>query len=378
MMEALDTALEMPIAEREARALKDLSHLRSNTSEDWGRRFLVDLKSQKKKQEEHWMAVGFGLASFRMVGMGADFNALDTQQVAAAYRRLPTLPAPARPRPPPPTPSPHPPPQVVTAYRRSAHRCIMLDWGGTLMPADTGFYDERDSEKFEVPENVLELLRSLCADPANHVMILSGLGRDKVQQAFGSVPNLCLAVEHGFHFRIKSGAWQQLLPGVNTSWREVAEAVVRVYATRTNGSYMQRKGSSIVWNYTDADPEFGQMQARELQYHLQGVLAAFPVVVRSGKGYVEACPKGIDKGTMAERLIDIASADDARGPSNTPVQFVLCIGDDSSDELMFSALHAKLGLKPADIDLFTCTVGRKPSEASSYLGDHTEARALPS
>ena len=27
------------------------------------------------------MAVGFGLASFRMVGMGADFKALDTQQV---------------------------------------------------------------------------------------------------------------------------------------------------------------------------------------------------------------------------------------------------------------------------------------------------------
>ena len=37
------------------------------------------------------------------------------------------------------------------------------------------------------------------------------------------------------------------------------------------------------------------MQARELQYHLHSVLAAFPVVVRVGKGYVEACPKGINK-----------------------------------------------------------------------------------
>ena len=56
-------------------------------------------------------------------------------------------------------------------------------------------------------------------------MILSGLGREKVQEAFGSVPNLSLAVEHGFHFRIKGGAWQQLKPGVDTSWREVAEAI---------------------------------------------------------------------------------------------------------------------------------------------------------
>ena len=51
------------------------------------------------------------------------------------------------------------------------------------------------------------------------------------------------------------------------------------------------------------------MQARELQYHLQGVLAAFAVVVRAGKGYVEACPKGINKGVMAERIIELEQAD---------------------------------------------------------------------
>ena len=51
-----------------------------------------------------------------------------------------------------------------------------------------------------------------------------------------------LAVEHGFHFRIKGGAWQQLKPGVDTSWREVAEAIMRVYSTRTNGTFVQRKG----------------------------------------------------------------------------------------------------------------------------------------
>ena len=203
--------------------------------------------------------------------------------------------------------------------------------------------DARDAEKYEVPESVHNALRSLCADPNNHVMILSGLGRDKVQQAFGSVPNLSLAVEHGFHYRVRNGPWEQLLPGVNTSWRDVAEAIVKVYTTRTSGSFMQNKGSSIVWKYQHADPEFGAMQARELQYHLQGVLTAFPVAVRVGKGYVEACPKGINKGAMVDRALDIAqgSSAGADGPAiaTTPVDFVLCIGDDSSDELMFQALH---------------------------------------
>jgi hypothetical protein len=95
---------------------------------------------------------------------------------------------------------------------------------------------------------------------------------------------------------------------------------MRVYSTRTSGSFVQRKGASISWNHQYADPEFGTMQARELQYHLQGVLAAFAVVVRAGKGYVEACPKGINKGVMAERIIELEQADDAHPyPPRTPV-----------------------------------------------------------
>lgn len=55
------------------------------------------------------------------------------------------------------------------------------------------------------------------------------------------------------------------------------------------------QGSSILWNFGGCDPEFGAMQAKELQATLQDVLAAFPVVVRAGKAYVEACYKEVDK-----------------------------------------------------------------------------------
>ena len=173
------------------------------------------------------------------------------------------------------------------------------------------------------------------------------------------------------------------------------------------------------FSFANADPEFGAMQARELQYHLHGVLAAFPVVVRVGKGYVEACPKGINKGVMAERMIEIASRSGAASPKNPQppggprgmpaaasspgLGFVLCVGDDSSDELMFQvrarsprrtahpaprlshtsppltplqALHHRLGAKPEHLDLWTCTVGRKPSDAAAYLGDHNDVVEL--
>ena len=148
-------ALELPAAER-GRAKKDPGDIVTNTSEDRGRRFLVDLKSMKRKQEEHSMAVGFGLASFRMVGMGNDFKALDTQQCLLSFRRWP------------------------------AARFARL--GGTLTPADSGFYDVRDSQTFEVAEGVLATLRALCADPNNHVMILSGLGRTRCSRRLALCP----------------------------------------------------------------------------------------------------------------------------------------------------------------------------------------------
>jgi len=339
LVEALDTALRMAPAERLARGLKDLAHIQRCTLEEFANRFVTDLKATQTKREEDFVSVGFGLSSFRMVGMGAGFKPLDVVE-------------------------------SLDKFQRSSHRALLLDWGGTLTPADAGLYDTRDStDGHVVPQRVLNALQTLCADPKNHVMILSGLGKEKVLAAFGSVPNLSLAVEHGFTYRVQGGQWQQLVHGVDTSWRSVAASVMQRYCTVTHGAYVLSKGSSMAWNFVDSDPEFGVMQAKEVQFALQHVLSAFPVVVRTGKGYVEACLKDVNKGVMAERFVDLCQSGGAR-----PLDFVLCIGDDSTDELMFGHLHQKLGKHARQ--LLTSTVGRKPSEANSYLNDHGEVLEL--
>ena len=55
--------------------------------QEWARRFLLELKSMNSKREEDYMAVGFGLTSFRMVGMGSGFKELDTQECLETYLR---------------------------------------------------------------------------------------------------------------------------------------------------------------------------------------------------------------------------------------------------------------------------------------------------
>lgn len=128
--------------------------------------------------------------------------------------------------------------------------------------------------------------------------------------------------------------WITLSDVFDSSWMDLSEQIMDVYTQRTDGTYIERKGSSIVWQFRDAEPEFAALQASELQDHLHGVLKAFPIEVVSGKGYVEVCPQGIDKGNAVAHILDMVY-----GATDDLPDFVLCIGDDIADEAMFEFFH---------------------------------------
>ena len=75
-------------------------------------------------------------------------------------------------------------------------------------------------------------------------------------------------------------------------------------------------------------------QASELVDHLGNVMKNYDVLVIKGKGYVEVRPNGVDKGSVARRILN-------RHNSNTtaPLDFVLVLGDDVADEAMFGMVQ---------------------------------------
>jgi len=75
--------------------------------------------------------------------------------------------------------------------------------------------------------------------------------------------------------------------------------------------------------------------------------------------------QGVSKGIVAEKILS-SMVESAR-----QADFVLCVGDDRSDEDMFEAIA---GVKTKDLvaantSVFACTVGQKPSKARYYLDD---------
>ncbi|KAJ6836174.1 putative alpha,alpha-trehalose-phosphate synthase [UDP-forming] 6 [Iris pallida] len=328
--EAMDTALAMRDPEKQLRHEKHYRYVSTHHVGYWARSFLQDLERtcQDHARRRCW-GIGFGLG-FRVIALDPNFRKLSVDH-------------------------------IVSAYRRTKNRAILLDYDGTMMSRTA-------INKTPSPE-ALGILNSLCRDPKNVVFLVSSIDRETLSRWFSSCDKLVLAAEHGYFMREKQDMeWETCVPVVDFDWKQIAEPVMKVYTETTDGSTIEAKESALVWHYQYADPDFGSCQAKELLDHLESVLTNEPVSVKSGQHFVEVKPQGVTKGLVAERLLATM-----REKAMLP-EFVLCIGDDRSDEDMFEVITGATtgpSMSPA-ADVFACTVGQKPSKAKYYLEDKGE------
>ena len=78
----------------------------------------------------------------------------------------------------------------------------------------------------------------------------------------------------------RDSEWETSHVVTDFDWKDVAEPVMELYSETTDGSFIEKKESALVWHHKDADPDFGAWQAKELLDHLESVLANDPVVVK--------------------------------------------------------------------------------------------------
>ncbi|KAL5201883.1 hypothetical protein ABZP36_036237 [Zizania latifolia] len=323
--DAMDSALEMPEGEKVLRHEKHHKYVSTHDVGYWANSFLQDLERTclDHSRRRCW-GIGFGLR-FRVVALDPNFKKLAVEH-------------------------------LVSAYRRTTTRIILLDYDGTLMP-QTSFGKSPSSK-------TIDMLCSLCRDQNNMVFLVSAKKRSTLDEWFSPCENIGLAGEHGYFLRLRRDAeWETCVPVTDCSWKQIAEPVMKTYTETTDGSTIEDKETAIVWSYEDADPDFGSCQAKELHDHLESVLANEPVTVKAGLNHVEVKPQGVSKGLVAKRLLSTMEE------NGLLPDFVLCIGDDRSDDDMFEVISTAANRLSLDAEVFACTVGRKPSKAKYYLDD---------
>nr|POE67087.1 alpha,alpha-trehalose-phosphate synthase [udp-forming] 6 [Quercus suber] len=233
--DAMDSALEMAEPEKQLRHEKHYRYVSTHDVGYWARSFLQDLERtcQDHVRRRCW-GIGFGL-SFRVVALDPSFRKLSMEH-------------------------------IVSAYRRTKTRAILLDYDGTLMPQAS--IDKSPTSKS------IGIINGLCRDKNNMVFIVSARSRKTLGE-----------------WLKRDVEWETCGPVAECSWKQIAEPVMKLYTETTDGSTIEDKETSLVWSYEDADPDFGSCQAKELLDHLESVLANEPVTVKSGQNTVEVKPQ---------------------------------------------------------------------------------------
>jgi trehalose 6-phosphate synthase/phosphatase len=186
------------------------------------------------------------------------------------------------------------------------------------------------------------------------VFIISGRDRKTLDEWFSGIP-LRIIAEHGAWIRSSAGDWKLLKP-VARNWKKHLAPLIQLYVDRVPGSLLEEKDYSLAWHYRGADPELGEIRAKELTDELVSYTANFDVQVLEGKKVVEVRNSGVNKGAAAVGCVASVEPD-----------FIFAVGDDQTDEDLFRALPKSA---------FTVRVGIPHSHATYHLKDHLEVRAL--
>jgi trehalose 6-phosphate synthase/phosphatase len=304
--DALQEALEMPAAERQLRMRAMLRRIELNDVHAWGRRALRSLEAPRP-------------------AAASTPRAYEPESLAEELR-----------------------PALVKA--RSA--LFLFDYDGTLRE-----FTARPADASATPA-ITRLLAAAAAVPDSAAYIVSGRDRDTLASWFGELA-IGLVAEHGAYMRSPAPReeWSAAPGLVDARWKDEVRPVLDEYAARTPGAHVEEKSCAMVWHFRNAEEDIALWQARELGNHLEAYLASAPIEVVQGARIVEVRQQGVTKGTALRAIVE------ERGPFD----FVLVLGDDTTDEDMFAA---------APDGAHTVHVGEGASRASASLASPAAARTF--
>jgi trehalose 6-phosphate synthase/phosphatase len=206
--------------------------------------------------------------------------------------------------------------RLVQDFRSASRRLVLCDYDGTLVPLRLRPEQARPSSE------LLATLDRLAA--VSEVVIVSGRPRATMEPWFGQLP-LSLVAEHGAWIRERGRDWNAAHSGA-ADWQPKVRNLMELYVDRLPGAFVEEKEFTVAWHYRQADPDLGSLRAKELTAHLLSLIEKSDLKVVEGSKVIEVRPSGFGKGKACVGFL-------AQG-----FDFVLALGDDTTDEELFRAL----------------------------------------
>ena len=202
-------------------------------------------------------------------------------------------------------------------YLSASKRLLLLDYDGTLVGI------KKRPEQALPTEQLINILKNLALDPANCIVINSGRDYKTLEAWLGKLP-IAMAAEHGAFYKTK-GVWHNNLETI--CWDDKLLETLSLFVDRTPGSHLEVKDTALAWHYREVDSWLCTLRSEQLEKSLISRCAQLNLQILQGNKVVEIKSANYTKGTEVKRLLEDQSYD-----------FILAMGDDTTDEDMFSAL----------------------------------------
>lgn len=238
--------------------------------------------------------------------------------------------------------------ELQESYSKATSRLIMLDYDGTLV------HFHKDPQKAIPNKELMDILKNLCADPHNRLVIISGRDGAFLDKWLGELPVEMIA-EHGVWVKDNTGQWSTNIDP-EVSWKEEIREVLESFVERTSGSFIEEKKYSLAWHHRQVNAGLGETRAHELVDILTHRVSDLNLQILEGNKVIEVKTSGINKGKAAQRWLDEKDWD-----------FILTLGDDFTDEDTFRAMPP---------EAFTIKVGYVDSVARFHIAGVDEVRSL--
>lgn len=208
--------------------------------------------------------------------------------------------------------------QIKKAYDDAESRLLLLDYDGTLAPF------VKNPENAVPSEEVITLIKNMAADKKNKVVVNSGRNHQILDKWFKGV-DIDFAAEHGMFYK-EDNKWTKNHTE-KIVWDEEILDIIQHAIDKTPRSHLEQKEASLVWHYRNVDVWLAELRSQQLINALIGPCARLNLQIVPGNKVVEIKPPDFTKGSEVLRRM-----------ANHKYDFVLAIGDDTTDEDMFRVL----------------------------------------
>jgi len=205
--------------------------------------------------------------------------------------------------------------EIIKSFRNAKNRLILLDYDGTLVDHTT------IPGNATLPQEMTEILSKLINLKRTDLFIITGRRYDDIDRFLNHLPVNILA-DHGAV--VKEGKEWKNHHAKDDSWKLTVLPLLEKYTKECQGSFIEDKLFSVAWHYRNSDPQSGYSSSRQLIAELNDRIKDEDLRVLDGNKVVEILSRSAGKGKAVARLLE-----------GNDYDFILSIGDDTTDEEMF-------------------------------------------